>query len=244
MLWPACVFRSISLSCHAVPHGQSSCQCRAERGRIIPGPPPSWRSGSQNHCASGLGRAFLKIRFKSLSLSWCAIVGSQIFILTFPPLYHSSVTHIHSPPWVLLVCTTRGVRPYMASSQQQLQKSSLMGPPRARPCPGVQCQAHMCLAGSTKFLFIFCPDSVVPSQDHILDSSLHFYFLPARFANPPSRQSYLNLHPTFQQERTPGRWNGTRVKREEKGEALFEADLHFNDIRAPHPTAPCVSSWI
>lgn len=73
---------------------------------------------------------------------------------------------------------------------------TLTGPPRARPGPRVQCQAHMCLAGRTEIL-ILCPGSAVPSHDHIFASNLPS--LP-----PQTQPPYQTLVPTFQQDCMPG----------------------------------------
>lgn len=110
---------------------------------------------------------------------------------------------------------------------------------RPRPGPRVQCQAHICLAGKTEIL-IFCPDSAVPSHHHISAPHLPFSFLASLL--PQTQPPYRTLVPTFQQDCMPGQWNGTRARREERRDAVFEAGLHFNDIWAPPTTTTTILS--
>lgn len=92
----------------------------------------------------------------------------------------------------------------------------LTGAPRARPGPRVQCQAHMCLAGSTEFL-TFCPDSAVPSLDHIFASNLPL-FISRQPASPKPNPHIRLLCPHSSMTACPGSemGHGRREKRREK----------------------------
>lgn len=121
---------------------------------------------------------------------WLATVGGRVSLFRLSPLYHSSAT---PSLFLTLSMSPPSVPPYLHCSlrcpageqgliwrvhNNSCNSPALAGAPQARPGPRVQCQAHMCMDGRTEIL-IFCPNSMVPSHDHIFASSLPFYFLPA-----------------------------------------------------------------
>lgn len=100
----------------------------------------------------------------------------SLFLCLFPP---SVPPHLHFS----LPCPAGEQGLIWRVHNNSCNSPALAGPPRARPGPRVQCQAHMCLAGSTEIL-IFCPDSTVPSHDRISAANVPFNFLPACFPKP------------------------------------------------------------